>query len=81
MNTPTLIISIPDGGSSMVARCSACQQTFPLSAAGKIDPLVGQGEVKPAFEAHVRDKHSWRADSNQTAAFRLREMLKDIDPE
>jgi hypothetical protein len=29
----------------------------------------------------VRDKHSWRADSNQTAAFRLREMLKDIDPE
>jgi len=30
---------------------------------------------------HVKEKHNWRADSNQTAALRLREMLKDIDPE
>ena len=77
MQTPTLIISVPNGSSTLVARCSACQQTFPLSTAGRIDPLVGQSEVKPAFEAHVKEKHTWRADSNQTAAFRLREMFKD----
>ncbi|HKR32345.1 MAG TPA: hypothetical protein VJT08_17825 [Terriglobales bacterium] len=81
MNTPTLIVSIPDGSSSIVARCSACEQTFPLTPAGRIDPLVGQREAKPAFEAHLKEKHTWRADSNQTAAFRLREMLKDVDPD
>lgn len=81
MNSPTLIVSIPDGSSIIVARCSACQQTFSLTPAGRIDPLVGQREAKPAFELHVKEKHNWRADSNETAAFRLREMLKDADSE
>lgn len=80
MQTPTLIIKIPDGSSTLVARCSACQQTFPLSSTGRVDPLIGEREVKPAFEAHVKQKHNWRADSQQTAAYRLREMFKD-DPE
>jgi hypothetical protein len=44
-----------------------------------IDPLVGQREVKPLFEAHVKEKHTWRADSNETAAMRLREMFKDTE--
>ena len=74
---PTLIISVPDGSSSLVAKCSACHQTFPLGAA--LDPLSGQRELKNVFEAHVKDKHSWRADSNETAALRLREMMKDFE--
>jgi hypothetical protein len=77
MADPTLLISIPDGSSTIVARCSVCQQTFPLSTAGVIDPLVGQREAKPLFDAHVKEKHTWRADSNETAALRLREMFKD----
>lgn len=81
METPSLTVSIPDGTSTIVARCSACHQTFSLTPAGRIDPLVAQREAKPAFEAHVKQKHTWRADSNETAAFRLREMLKDVDPE
>jgi hypothetical protein len=77
MGNPTLIISIPDGSSKIVARCSTCEQTFALTPAGVIDPLVGQREVKPLFEAHVKEKHTWRADSNETAAMRLRETFKD----
>jgi hypothetical protein len=44
-----------------------------------LDPLVGQRELKNTFEAHVKDKHSWRADGNETAALRLREMMKDFE--
>jgi len=44
-----------------------------------MDPLAGQRELKSVFEAHVKDKHSWRADGNETAAMRLREMMKDFD--
>jgi cytochrome c553 len=77
--SPTLIISVPDGRSSLVAQCSACHQTFPLSTAAMLDPLVGQRELKNTFEAHVKDKHSWRADGNETAALRLREMMKDFE--
>jgi len=76
---PTLIISVPDGSSSLVAKCSACHQTFPLSTAANLDPLAGQRELKGVFEAHVKDKHSWRADGNETAALRLREMMKDFE--
>ena len=79
MADPTLLISIPDGSSTIVARCSVCQQTFLLSTAGIIDPLVGQREAKPLFDAHVKEKHTWRADSNETAALRLREMFKDTE--
>ena len=77
MKTPTLTISVQAGSSTLVAKCSACGHTFPLSTAGRIDPLIGQSEVKPAFEDHVKEKHTWRADSQETAAFRLREMFKD----
>ena len=76
---PTLIISVPDGSSSLIAKCSARHQTFPLSAAAGLDPLAGQRELKSVFEAHVKDKHSWRADNNETAALRLREMMKDFE--
>jgi len=76
---PTLRISVPDGSSSLVAKCSACHQAFPLSAAAGLDPLAGQRELKNVFEAHVKDKHSWRADNNETAAMRLREMMKDFE--
>jgi len=76
---PTLIISVPDGSSALVAKCSACHQTFPLSTAGNLDPLVGQRELKSVFETHVKDKHTWRADGNETAALRLREMMKDFE--
>ena len=41
--------------------------------------LAGQRELKSVFEAHVKDKHSWRADGNETAAMRLREMMKDFE--
>jgi len=77
MENATLVIAVPDGKSSLIATCSACQQTFPLSPAGSIDPLVGQRELKGAFEAHVKAKHNWRADENLTAALRLREMMND----
>jgi hypothetical protein len=77
--SPTLIISVPDGSSSPVAKCSACHQTFPLNAAATMDPLAGQRDLKGVFEAHVKDKHSWRADGNETAAMRLREMMKDFE--
>jgi len=76
---PTLIISVPDGSSSLVAKCSACHQTFALSTAATMDPLAGQRELKSVFEAHVKDKHSLRADGNETAAMRLREMMKDFE--
>ena len=76
---PTLIISVPDGSTSLLAKCSACHQTFPLSAAVGLDPLAGQRELKTVFEVHVKDKHSWRADNNETAAMRLREMMKDFE--
>lgn len=75
---PTLIISVPDGSSSLLAKCSACHQTFPLNAAS-LDPLAGQRELKGVFEAHVKEKHSWRADGNETAAMHLREMMKDFE--
>ena len=77
--SPTLIISVPDGSSSLVAKCSACHQIFPLSAAAGLDQLAGQRELKGVFEAHVKDKHSWRADNNETAAMRLREIMKDFE--
>jgi len=44
-----------------------------------LDPLAGQRELKGVFEAHVKDKHTWRADGNETAALRLREMMKDFE--
>jgi len=73
MEKPTLIIS------RSVGKCSLCRDTFPLSAQGQVDPLLGQRELKSVFEAHVKDKHTWRADTSQTAAIRLRKFVEDME--
>ena len=73
MEKPSLIIS------RTVGKCSLCQDTFPLSAQGQVDPLLGQRELKGIFEAHVKDKHTWRADTSQTNAIRLRKFVKNMD--
>ena len=78
MEKPTLIISTFAGRTSTAARCSACHETFPLSAQGQVDPLLGQRELKGVFEAHVKEKHTWRADTSQTAALRLRKFTEGI---
>jgi len=75
MDKPTLIVS----RTSTVARCSVCHETFPLSAQGQVDPLLGQRELKGVFEAHVKEKHTWRADTSQTAAIRLRKFVEDME--
>jgi hypothetical protein len=61
------------------ARCSACDQTFPLTDAALVDAMVGQRELRHAFDKHVREKHTWRADANQTAALRLRKAMEDFE--
>ena len=71
MEKPSLIIS------RTVGKCSLCQDTFPLSAQGQVDPLLGQRELKGIFEAHVKDKHTWRADTSQTGAIRLRKFVEN----
>ena len=73
MEKPSLIIS------RIVGKCSLYQDTFPLSAQGQVDPLLGQRELKGIFEAHVKDKHTWRADTSQTGAIRLRKFVEDMD--
>ena len=73
MEKPSLIIS------RTVGKCSLCQDTFPLSAQGQVDPLLGQRELKGIFEAHVKDKHTWRADTSQTGAILLRKFVEDMD--
>lgn len=75
MEKPTLIIS----RTSTAGRCSLCQETFPLSAQGQVDPLLGQRELKAVFEKHVKDKHTWRADTSQTGAIRLRKFVEDME--
>lgn len=79
MENAILVISTKEGTTTTVARCSVCNQTFPLSPGGSVDPLIGQRELKSVFESHVKEKHSWRADANQTAALRLRKAMEDIE--
>lgn len=79
MEQATLIISTLKGSTATVARCSACDQTFPLSTQGAVDPLIGQRELKSAFDTHVKEKHTWRADSNSTAALRLRKAMEEFE--
>lgn len=79
MENASLVISTLEGTTSTVARCSLCQQTFPLSPAGSVDPLIGQRELKSTFDSHVKEKHSWRADANQTAALRLRKAMEEFE--
>lgn len=79
MENASLVISTKEGTTTTVARCSLCSQTFPLTPGGAVDPLIGQRELKSVFESHVKEKHSWRADANQTAALRLRKAMEDSE--
>ena len=79
MESPRLVISTKQGTTTTVARCSVCNQTFPLTPGGAVDPLIGQKELKSVFESHVKEKHSWRADANETAALRLRKAMEDFE--
>lgn len=67
------------GNPPIAGRCSLCQEVISLNASAVTDPLLGQRELRNLFDVHVREKHTWRADGNQTAAFRLREMMKEFE--
>lgn len=73
-----LIVAQSDGKTSTSGRCSLCDETFFVNALTATDPALGQRELRDVFDAHVREKHSWRADGNQTAAFRLRKMMEEF---
>ena len=77
MESAKLIVSKADSGTSSVGRCSACQETFTVSASTASNPLLTERGLREVFETHVKEKHNWRADANETAALRLREMMKD----
>ena len=77
MENAKLIVSKVDGSTSSVGRCSACQETFTLSPSAAANPLLTERGLREVFENHVKEKHSWRADANQTAALRLRKMMQD----
>jgi hypothetical protein len=73
-----LILSEFDGNTSLTGRCSLCNQTFSLNPLAATDPLAGQRELRDLFDAHVKERHSWRADANRTAAFNLRKMMEEF---
>ena len=79
MENASLVISTKEGTTTTIARCSLCSQTFPLTPGGAVDPLIGQRELKSVFESHVKEKHNWRADANQTAALRLRKAMEEFE--
>ena len=78
MQNAQLVITASEGGTSR-GRCSLCNETFASSATATTDPLVAQRDLRNIFDAHVRDKHSWRADANETAAMRLRKIMEDLE--
>ena len=78
MLTPQLVITAGEGGTTL-GRCSLCNENFSATATANSDPLVVQRDLRTVFDAHVRDKHSWRADANQTAAMRLRKIMEDLE--
>jgi hypothetical protein len=75
---PQLILSEIDGSTSLAGRCSECHETFRVDALAITDPMMGQRELRDLFDAHVRERHSWRADANQTAARQLRKMMEEF---
>ena len=77
MEDAKLIISKVEGSTSSVGRCSACQETFAVSPLAAANPLLTDRGLREVFETHLKEKHSWRADANETAALRLREMMRD----
>ena len=78
METAQLIVSKSETGSSS-ARCSLCEEVFTLSGSASTDPITGQRQLNDVFDRHVREKHSWRADANRTAALRLRKMMEEFE--
>lgn len=79
MQTAQLIVTAGQGGTASIGRCSLCNETFSSSQTAATDPLVAQRDLRNVFDAHVREKHSWRADANQTAAMRLRKIMEDLE--
>jgi hypothetical protein len=78
MPNPQLILSEIEGNTSPAGRCSLCQESFSANASAVTDPILGQRELRDLFNAHVKQRHSWRADANQTAALRLRKMMEEF---
>jgi hypothetical protein len=78
MQHAELILSDCAAGAPMAGRCSVCHETFTVKSAAVTDPIAGQRELRGLFDAHVKERHTWRADANQTAALRLREMMKEF---
>ena len=77
MENAKLIVSKVEGSTSSVGKCSACHETFSLSPSAAANPLLTERGLREIFETHLKEKHSWRADANETAALRLREMMKE----
>lgn len=78
MQNAQLIVTAGQGGTT-AGKCSLCNDTFTTSSTASTDPLVAQRDLRNIFDAHVRDKHSWRADANETAALRLRKIMEDLE--
>ena len=78
MQQAQLILREFDGNTSLAGRCSLCDETFSVNASAITDPIVGQRELRDLFDAHVKERHGWRADANRTAALRLRKMMEEF---
>jgi len=78
MQHPELIFSHLEGNVSTAGKCSLCCETFAVNASTVTDPMLGQRELRDLFDAHVKARHGWRADANQTASLRLRRMMEEF---
>jgi hypothetical protein len=78
MQHAELIYSQLEGNTSTAGRCSLCYETFSASPSAATDPTLGKRELRDLFDGHVRARHGWRADANQTGAFRLRRMTEEF---
>lgn len=79
MEDAQLVISDRAGSIPNSGHCSACKQRFQTTSSLLTDPELAESQLREAFEKHVKEKHSWRADANRTAALRLRKAMEDID--
>lgn len=78
MQQAQLIFVECQSSTSLAGRCSLCNESFSLNASAVTDPLLGQRELRDLFDAHVKERHNWRADANATAALRLRKMMEEF---
>lgn len=79
MQQAQLILSECDPNKPLSGRCSVCKESISLNTSTATDPLLGQRELRDVFDAHVKERHSWRADANSTAALRLRKMMEEFE--